>query len=89
MKSFEIIQLLTKGLVPVENCGTSNFATSDLAELSCLFGKNYSWVGHMFSGDVFYAYNCQTDDWTIENADLIGSNLDDESEMILVFKVGA
>lgn len=89
MKSFEIIQLLTKSLVPVENCGTAVFDTSDLSELTRLFGKNFSWSGYMFEGKVFYAYNRQTDDWFIEDADLIGSNLEDKDERILVFKVGA
>lgn len=87
MKSFEIIQILTKGLVPVENCGTALFETSDLSEFTRLFGKNYSWSGHMFSGDVFYVYCYSTDDWTIEDADLIGFNLRDEKEVIYVFKV--
>ncbi len=89
MKSFEIIQLLTKGLVPVEKCGTSNFASSDLAELSRLFGKNYSWIGHMFKGDVFYVYNQKTDDWILDDADLIGQSLENDDEQIFVFQVGA
>lgn len=89
MKSFEIIQILTKGLVPVENCGSAVFETSDLSELYMLFGKHYSWAGHMFSGDVFYVYHYATNDWTIEDADLIGTNLEDKNEQILVFKVGA
>lgn len=88
MKAFEIIQVLTKGFVPIENCGTSKFDSSDLSELSSLFGKNYSWIGHMFTGNVFYVYNRITDDWTLEDADLIGNSLDDSDEQILVFKVG-
>jgi hypothetical protein len=89
MKAFEIIQLLSKGFVPVENCGTSVFHTSDLSELSCLFGKNYSWIGHMFQGNVFYAYNRKTDDWTMDDADLIGQSLENDDEQIFVFQVGA
>lgn len=89
MKSFELIQILTKGLVPVERCGTAVFETSDLSELSMLFGRNYYWAGHMFSGDVFYVYHYATDDWTIEDADLVGFNLENEKEVISVFKVGA
>lgn len=88
MTTFEIIQVLTKGFIPVENCSTSAFATSDLSELSSLFGKHYSWIGHMFSGNVFYAYNRKTDDWTLEDADLIGYSLEDADERIFVFKVG-
>lgn len=88
MKAFEIIQLLSKGFVPVEKCGTSVFRTSDLSELSSLFGKHYSWIGHMFKGDVFYAYNCKTDDWTLDDADLIGQSLEDENKQIFVFQVG-
>lgn len=89
MKSFELIQILTKGLVPVERCGTAVFKTSDLSELSMLFGRNYSWAGHMFSGDVLYVYHYANDDWTIEDADLVGFNLEDEKEVISVFKVRA
>lgn len=89
MKSFEIIQILTKGLVPVENCGTAVFETSNLSELTRLFGPRHSWSGHMFSGDVFYVYNRLTDDWFMEDADLIGTYLEDKNEQILVFKVGA
>lgn len=89
MNSFEIIKLLTRGFVPVEKCGTAVFETSDLSELSKLFGRNYLWAGHMFSGDVFYVYHYATDDWTIEDADLVGLNLEDEKEVISVFKVRA
>lgn len=89
MKSFELIQILTKGFVPVENCGTAVFETSDLSELTRLFGKNYSWAGQMFSGDVFYVYNYSSDDWLIDDVDLIGHNLQDENEVIYVIKVGA
>ena len=88
MKSFEIIQLLTKGLVPVENCGTAVFETSDLSELSSLFGKNHSWIGHMFKGNVFYVYNRKSDDWTLDDADLIGTYLENADEQIFVFQVG-
>ena len=87
MKAFEIIQVLTKGFVPLENCGTSKFESSDLSELSSLFGKNYSWCGHMFSGNVFYAYNRKTDDWSMGDPDLLGYSLDDANEQIFVFKV--
>lgn len=89
MNAFEIIQILSKGFVPVENCGTSVFQTSDLSELSSLFGKKYSWIGHMFQGNVFYVYNHKTDDWTLDDADLIGQSLEYDDEQIFVFKVGA
>lgn len=89
MKSFEIIQFLTKGILPIENCGTAVFETSDLSELTSLFGTNYYWSGHMFSGDVFYVYHHDNDSWIIEDADLIGYNSDDKDELIYVFKVGA
>ena len=89
MSSFEIIQLLTKHLVPIENCGTDVFETSDLSELSLLFGEHYYWSGNMFKGNVFYVYHLKTADWTLDNADLIGQSLEDDDEQIFVFKVGA
>lgn len=88
MNAFEIIQVLTKGIVPVDRCGTSKFETSDLSELSNLFGTHYSWSGHMFKGNVFYVYNTFNDDWTIEDADLIGTAFDDEDANVYVFQVG-
>lgn len=88
MKAFEIIQLLTKELVPVDRCGTAKFETSDLSELSQLFGNHYSWYGHMFKGNVFYVYNEINDDWTIDDADLIGTAFDDDHCNVYVFKVG-
>lgn len=87
MTAFEIIQVLTKGIVPVDRCGTSKFETSDLSELSKLFGTHYSWFGHMFKGNVFYVYSKCTDDWTIEDADLIGDALLNEGERVFVFQV--
>lgn len=87
MTAFEIIQVLTKGIVPVDRCGTSKFGSSDLSELSKLFGSHYSWAGHMFQGNVFYVYNTFNDDWTIEDADLIGTSFDDEHANIYVFQV--
>lgn len=87
MTAFEIIQVLTKGIVPVDRCGTSKFETSDLSELSLLFGSHYSWVGHMFKGSVFYVYHYSNDDWTIEDADLIGDALLDEGCKVYVFQV--
>lgn len=87
MTAFEIIQVLTKGIVPVDRCGTSKFETSDLSELSQLFGIGYSWSGHMFKGSVFYVFNSFNDDWTIEDADLIGTALKDEDCNVLVFHV--
>ena len=87
MTAFEIIQVLTKGIVPVGRCGTSRFETSNLSELSDLFGTNYSWSGHMFKGNVFYVYNEINDDWTIEDADLIGTAFDDDQCNIFVFQV--
>lgn len=87
MKAFEIIQVLTKGIVPVYRCGTSKFETSDLSELSNLFGNRYSWSGHMFKGNVFYVYNSFNDDWTIDDADLVGCPFDDNRCNIYVFQV--
>lgn len=87
MTAFEIIQLLTKELVPVDRCGTSRFETSDLSELSRLFGNHYSWSGHMFRENVFYVINTFNDDWTIEDADLIGTAFDDAYSDIYVFQV--
>lgn len=87
MTTFEILQVLTKGIVPVDRCGTSKFETSDLSELSLLFGTRYSWSGHMFQGNVFYVYNEFNDDWTIEDADLIGTAFDDEHCNIYVFQI--
>lgn len=87
MIAFEIIQVLTKGIVPVDRCGTSKFGSSDLSELSRLFGTHYSWSGHMFQGNVFYVYSECTDDWTIEDADLIGDALLNEGARVFVFQV--
>lgn len=87
MKAFEIIQLLTKELVPVERCGTSEFETTDLSELSRLFGRNYAWSGHMFKGKLFYCYCKQDDDWTIDDADIIGFPTDDDKCNIQIFKI--
>lgn len=87
MNAFEIIQVLTKGIVPVDRCGTSKFETSDLSELSNLFGTHYSWSGHMFKGHVFYVYNEPSDDWTVEDADLIGTAFDDDNCNVYVFQV--
>ena len=87
MTAFEIIQVLTKGLVPVDRCGTSKFETSDLSELSRLFGTHYSWTGQMFKGNVFYVYNEIEDDWTIEDADLVGVALLTKISRVLVFQV--
>lgn len=88
MNAFEIIQVLTRGFVPIDRCGTGKFETSDLSELTRLFGTNYSWSGHMFSGNVFYVYNEFNDDWTMEDADLIGTALDDDHCNVYVFHVG-
>lgn len=87
MKAFEIIQLLTKELVPVDRCGTAKFETSDLSELSQLFGTHYSWSGHMFKGSVFFVYHEINDDWTIEDADLIGDALLNEGGQVFVFQI--
>ena len=87
MTAFEIIQFLTEGIVPVDRCGTSKFETSDLSELCKLFGTHYSWSGHMFKGSVFYVYNTFNDNWTLEDADLIGDALLDEEARVLVFQV--
>ena len=87
MTAFEIIQVLAKGIVPVDRCGTSKFETSDLWELSNLFGTNYSWSGHMFQGNVFYVYNEFNDDWTIEDADLIGTAFDDDHCNVYLFQI--
>lgn len=87
MTAFEIIQVLTKGIVPVDRCGVSKFETSDLSELSNLFGTHYYWSGHMFKGNVFYVYNEINDDWTIEDADLIGTAFDDDHCNVYVFQV--
>lgn len=88
MTSFELITTLVTGSIPVDHCGTSVFHTSDLSELSNLFGKNYTWSGHMFSGHVFYAYRTESDDWIMDDADLVGINLDDANEQIFVLKLG-
>lgn len=88
MNAFEIIQVLTKGIVAVDRSGTAKFETYDLSELSRLFGTHYSWSGHMFKGNVFYVYNEFNDDWTIEDADLIGTALDDDHCNVYVFQVG-
>lgn len=87
MNAFEIIQVLTKGIVPIDRCGTSKFETSDLSELSKLFGNHYSWSGHMFKGNVFYVFNTFNDDWSIEDADIVGIALDDEHANVFVFQV--
>lgn len=87
MKAFEIIQLLTKELVPVERCGTARFETSDMSELSQLFGHNYTWHGHMFKGNLFYVYNEFNDDWTVEDADIHGVALNDEHCDVFIYQV--
>ena len=87
MNAFEIIQVLTKGFVPVDRCGTCKFGTSDLSELSQMFGTHYAWSGHMFKGNVFYVYHEINDDWTIEDADLIGDALLNEGSQVFVFQV--
>lgn len=87
MTAFEIIQVLTKGIVPIDRCGTSKFETTDLSELSHLFGDFYSWSGHMFKGNVFYCYNDLADDWRIEGADIIGLSLDVYHGDVYLFQV--
>lgn len=87
MNAFEIIQVLTKGFVPVERCGTAKFETSDLSELSQLFGTHYSWSGLMFKGNVFYVYTEIDDDWSIEDANLVGVALLDKGSRVFVFQV--
>lgn len=87
MKAFELIQILTKGFVPIDRCGTAKFDTSNLSELSQLFGNYYSWSGHMFKGNVFYVYNEINDDWSIDDADIVGTAFDDAHCNVYVFKV--
>lgn len=88
MTAFEIIQILTKGLVPLDRCGVSEFKTSDLSELSNLFGRHYIWSGHMFKGAVFYVYHeSNDDDWFVDDADLVGTYFYDNSCSVHVFQV--
>lgn len=87
MTAFEIIQVLTKGLVPIERCGTARFDSCDLSELSDLFGNRYSWSGIMFKGNVFYVYNSFNDNWTLDDADLVGYALDDDRCNVYVFEI--
>lgn len=87
MKAFEIIQVLTKGIVPVDRCGTSKFSSSDLSELAQLFGTQYSWAGHMFKGNVFYIYHEKTDDWGVEDWDLLADSLSGDGVQIYVFQI--
>lgn len=87
MTAFEIIQVLTKGFVPVDRCGTSKFKTSDLSELAQLFGTQYSWAGQMFQGNVFYIYHKKTDDWVVKDWDLLADSLSDDGVQIYVFYI--
>lgn len=87
MNAFEIIQVLTKGFVPVERCGTTEFETSDMSELSRIFGRHYAWSGHMFKGKLFYCYCSSDDDWSIDDADIIGFPTNDDKCVIHIFKI--
>lgn len=85
MKAIELLSMLTKGIIPVENCGTANFVTSDLYELQAFFGKNYSWRGHMLYGDLFYVRRHLSSDAPFDDYDLLGCSLDDDDDVIYVF----
>lgn len=87
MNAISLLSMLTKGFIPVENCGTANFGTSDLSELQTLFGKNYAWRGYMFEGDLLYIYHQKNADWFCDEYDLLGYSLEDENEEIYVFHV--
>lgn len=85
MKSFELIQMLTKQIIPVERCGTATFETSNLSELSIMFGTDYNWSGYMSDGNIFYVYVTSNDDFILEEWDLIGFSRDCNGDDILVF----
>mgnify|MGYP003423621838 FL=1 len=88
MKAYELLSILCRGYVPIEQCGTYHFDSSDLSELTKLFGTHFSWSGHMFSGDLLYMCHPKNADWLCEDFDLIGQNLTDDNEEIYVFKIG-
>lgn len=41
----------------------------------------------MFKGNVFYVYNEINDDWSVEDADLIGTAFDDDHCNVFVYQV--
>lgn len=87
MKAIEIIQNLTKGLVPIDKCGTCKFETSDLSELTAGFGAGYTWFGHMFKGNVFYVIKSSNDDWYLGDWNIYGCSLANDSADVYLFHV--
>lgn len=54
MNSFELIQILCKGFLNNEQCGTFSIATNNLHILTEQFGSGITWDGLFVMGDYFY-----------------------------------
>lgn len=78
MKAFELIQILCRGFVEIEHCGTCEFGSSDLSELVCHFGHGIDWQGHFKKGKYFYCWQPSDedpafDDWTLKGDFIVAS----------------
>lgn len=71
MKAFELIQILCRGFVDIEQCGTCEFNSNNLSELVHQFGHGIDWQGHFKKGKYFYYWQPSDedpafDDWTLK-----------------------
>ena len=72
MKSFELIQILCRGFINIEHCGTVEFQSSDLLDLVQHFGHGIDWRGHFKRGKYFYLWQPSDEDPMIDDWDIKG-----------------
>lgn len=87
MKAIELIQILAKGFIPIEQCGTFTANDNDLSRLVDQFGRGVNWYGRFSAGEYFYVWQPSEDDPILEDADLRGYYSDEDKGVWYVYKV--
>lgn len=72
MSSFELIQILCKGVINTEQCGTFSIKSNDLHVLTEQFGYGIAWEGQFVISNYFYYWQPIEEDPEIEEYNMKG-----------------
>lgn len=87
MNSFELIQILCKGFINIEQCGTFTADSRNLIVLFEQFGFGITWDGLFSPGNYFYQWQPSSEAPDIEEYSLKGYYEDPDKGVWYLYKI--
>lgn len=85
MKTLELLNIVSKGLISIDQLSIIEFKSNNIGQLADWFGAYFRWDGYFKKGNYAAIYQDKEEEPLLEEYDIKGSSLDDNPTNVYLY----